>query len=140
MKYITLLGIIATLSSNMSLEHLAEIEEYKMAKIGFDVLAEKQGDSLVFKKASKNRLFPYPEVLDSDFAYAPFIVFTCVKGNWYAEQANDVEELMKMLDIQEEGVTFKAAIIGADKISRTANRLNAKYGHYSNTLLVELSA
>ena len=137
MKYITLLGIVATLASGYSLESLSFIEEFKVAEIAFDVFAEQQGASLVFKKTSNNRMYPTPDVLDSDFLFAPFIVFTCINGHWYAEQANDIEQLKRILDFNEK-VSCKIAIIGADKIKDSTTKINAKYGHYSNTLLVEL--
>lgn len=140
MKYISLLGLVATLASNYPLENIEYIEEYKIAQIAVDLIVEVQdGLILNFKKVSENRAEITPELLDTDFLYAPFILFSFnyKEHRWFAEQTDDINYFKRMLKFKESEPTYKYAIIGAGSIKDTANiRLQIDSIHH--TLIAEL--
>ena len=138
MKYISLLGLVATIASGYSLDSLPEIEEYKIAQIASDVFVEQQGDSLVFKRTSENKIEITPELLDSDFSYAPFILFSFKDKHWFAEQTDDLEYFKRMLKFKESEDSYKYAIIGANSINIPADKVDIRFGSLHQTLLVEL--
>lgn len=138
MKYVTLLGLVATIASGYPLENLSCIEEFKIAEMAADIFVEQQGDNLVFKKISGKKSDITPELLASDFLYAPYIVFSCSHGRWFAEQTDSLDYFKRMLKFKKNEDSCKYAIIGADRISLTADLVDVKFDNHSNTLLVEL--
>lgn len=140
MKLISLLGLVATLANNYPLENFGNIEEEKIAQIAADLIVEVDyGLVLNFKKVSENRTEITDELLDTDFLYAPFILFSFnYKDNrWFAEQTDDVNYFKRMLKFKESEPSYKYAIIGAGSIKDTANiRLQIDSIHH--TLVAEL--
>ena len=138
MKYISLLGLVASIASGYSLNSLPQIEEVKIAQMATDIFAEQQGNSLVFKKISVNKAEVTPELLNSDLLFAPYILFTFKDNHWFAEQTDSLNFLVRMLKFKESEDSFKCVVIGADKINVSAEKVQIKLGSQSHTKLVEL--
>lgn len=137
MKLISLLGMIATIASGYSLEN-SEIEEEKIAEIATDIFVEQQGDCLVFKKISVDKLEITSELLNSDFSYAPYILFTYKDDIWFAEQTNSLEYFKRMLRFKESENSLRCGIIGADRINASTDRFEVFYDILHQTKLIEL--
>jgi len=137
MKLISLLGVIATIASGYSLEN-SEIEEEKIAEIATDIFVEQQGNRLVFKKISEDKVEITSELLNSDFSYAPYILFTYKDDIWFAEQTDSLEYFKRMLRFKESENSLRCGIIGADRINASTDRVEVFYDILHQTKLIEL--
>lgn len=139
MRYISLLGLVATIASERPLDSIDSIEEYKIAQMASDICAEQDAIVLHFKRVSENRAEITPELLDSDFLYAPFVLFSYnyETQHWSAEETDSIDYFKRMLKFKESESSYRYAIIGAGSINSSAS-IKVKMGSLYNTLLVEL--
>ena len=137
MRYISLLGLVATIASGRPLDSIESIEEYKIAQMASDICAEQDAIVLHFKKVSDNRAVVTPELLDSDFLYAPYILFSFnyESNQWSAEETDSLEYFKRMLKFKENEPTYKYGIIGAGLIKDSAK---IKLSSIHHTLIAEL--
>ena len=139
MKYISLLGLVATVASGKPLEEISEIEEYKIAQMASDIIVEDKGLILDFKKTGEQRTEITEKLLDTDYLYAPFILFSFNynEKRWSAEQADDFGYFKKILELKENEPSYRYAIIGAGSIKDT-DYVGVKIDSLYRTLLVKL--
>ena len=139
MRLISLLGIVATVASGHPLEDMNKIELSKIAEIALDIEVEVSSICLSFQRVSEKKTEITPELLETDFLYAPYILFSYnyEERHWYAEQTDDLSYFKRMLKFKENESSYRYGIIGAGSIPDAAN-IRVKLGRLNNTLIVEL--
>lgn len=118
MLLIDLLSMVAAIASGEDISMMSSQESYKMANIARDIVMKRQGKTLSFhrqvngfRKAKLDYL-----LLSSDLKFAPYILFTCQKWKWFAEQSISPDNFERMLKFKESERSLRITIIGADAI------------------------